>query len=71
MEDLIDLERYPLHRLDSDAGEALVARCIAALGQNGMFTLPGLMRRAEFEPALGKDGQPIASYWHSTVRFQM
>lgn len=30
-----------------------------------------LMRRAEFEPALGQDGKPLASYWHSTVRFQI
>lgn len=30
-----------------------------------------LMRNAEFEPALDKNGEPIASYWHSTVRFQV
>ncbi len=52
MEDLIDLERYPLHRLDSEAGETLVARCIDALERNGMFTLPGLMRRAAIDAIL-------------------
>ncbi len=30
-----------------------------------------LMRRGQFEPALGADGQPIASFWRSAVRFQM
>lgn len=28
-----------------------------------------LMRRARFEPALDANGQPIASYWRSAVRF--
>jgi len=31
----------------------------------------GLMKRAKFEPALGADGKPIASYWRTTVNFQM
>ena len=31
----------------------------------------GLMRRAKFEPALGADGRPIASYWNSTARFKL
>lgn len=30
-----------------------------------------LMRRARFEPALDAQGQPIASYWRSTVRFMI
>ena len=30
-----------------------------------------LMRRAQFEPALGENGQPIASFWRSAVRFAM
>jgi len=30
-----------------------------------------LMRRARFEPALGANGQPIASFWRSAVRFMM
>ena len=31
----------------------------------------GLMRRARFEPAIGADGKPIASYWRSSVNFQI
>lgn len=44
MENLIDLERYPLDRLDSDAGIKLVTQCIEDLEHNGMFTLEGFMR---------------------------
>jgi hypothetical protein len=25
----------------------------------------------EFEPALDKDGKPVASYWLTTIRFQL
>ena len=39
MEQLIDLERYPLDRLDSADGQALVEKCIADLEARGMFTL--------------------------------
>ncbi|MBW4710698.1 2OG-Fe(II) oxygenase [Roseobacter sp. YSTF-M11] len=39
----IDLERYPLHRPDSPACTALVARCKADLAQDGMFNLEGFM----------------------------
>ncbi len=45
MEDLIDLERYPLHRPDSAGCAGLVRRCADALARAGMFTLPGLLRR--------------------------
>ena len=52
MEDLIDLERYPLHRLDGAAGAALVERCIADLERNGMFTLEGFMHRPVIDAIL-------------------
>lgn len=29
----------------------------------------GLMRKSRFEPALGAQGQPIASYWRTAVKF--
>ncbi len=45
MHELLDLDRYPLHQLDSEAGRALVQRCIADLDAVGMFTLEGFMRR--------------------------
>jgi len=52
MNNLIDLERYPLDRLDSDAGKALVAKCIADLDRRGMFTLEGFMRQQVIDEML-------------------
>ncbi len=52
MDSLIDLERYPLHRLDSPAGRRLVAHCSATLERDGMFTLGGFMRHQIIERIL-------------------
>ena len=43
-EDLIDIDRYPLHALDSDEGERLVARCRHALEDKALCLLPGFVR---------------------------
>jgi hypothetical protein len=58
MNELIDLERYPLHRLGETEGERLVRRCVDDLAVNGMFTLPGFLRREVIEaivPGLTRD----------------
>lgn len=52
MNKLIDLERYPLDRLDDEAGKTLVARCVDELERNGMFTLEGFMRREAIDAML-------------------
>ena len=39
--DLIDLARYPIADLDSEAAQALVAECQAALKESGACSLPG------------------------------
>lgn len=44
MKTLLDLDRYPLHELDSVAGQQLVQQCIDDLERKGMFTLQGLLR---------------------------
>ncbi|MDC1287028.1 2OG-Fe(II) oxygenase [Gammaproteobacteria bacterium] len=44
MNSVLDLDRYPLHQLDSDAGQELVQQCIDQLERKGMFTLEGLLR---------------------------
>lgn len=49
MEQLLDLERFPLDRLESAAGEALVARCRRDLDARGMFNLEGLLRPEAIE----------------------
>jgi hypothetical protein len=62
MHDILDLDRYPLGRLDSPEGRALVARCRADLAALGMFNLdrllrPGAIARAvaEVKPVLERD----------------
>jgi hypothetical protein len=44
MNTLLNLDRYPLHQLDSDAGQQLVQKCIDDLQHKGMFTLGGFLR---------------------------
>jgi len=52
MDKLIDLEKYPLHRPESAAGQQLVAQCIDDLERKGMFTLKGFMRRPVIDQIL-------------------
>ncbi|MBY8975502.1 hypothetical protein KHP62_06775 [Rhodobacteraceae bacterium NNCM2] len=42
---LIDLDRFPLDRLETPEGEALIARCEADLAREDLFNPDGLMRR--------------------------
>ena len=52
MEKLINLQSYPLHQLDSAAGQQLVAQCVDDLERKGMFTLKGFMRREVIDEIL-------------------
>lgn len=42
--DLVDLDRYPVHELESAAGRALVEECRAALADRGAARLDGFIR---------------------------
>ena len=42
--DVVDLARYPIHRLDSDEGRALINSGRRALAQDGCCTLPGFLQ---------------------------
>lgn len=44
MQDILDLERYPIDRLGHPEGDALVEACQRDLATDGMFNLPGLVR---------------------------
>ena len=62
MRRILDLERFPLDRLDSERGRALLARCRRELHDAGVFNLDGLIRRealdrcvSEVEPLLESD----------------
>jgi len=52
MNKLVKLEKYPLDRLDTPAGQRLVAKCIEDLEDEGMFTLEGFMRREVIDEIL-------------------
>ena len=40
MRHILDLQRYPLDRLESEEAKSLIARCKADLAADGMFNLP-------------------------------
>ena len=52
MNDMLDLERYPLDRPESAAYEALVTSCRRDMAAKGMFNLDGLVRPAGVERAV-------------------
>lgn len=52
MNRLINLDRYPLDRLDSDAGQQLLRQCMDDLERKGMFTLKGFLRREAIDEIL-------------------
>ena len=54
MDQVLDLDRYPLHAPGSAAWLALVEECRAALAAEGMFNLEGLMRPAARTQALAE-----------------
>ena len=49
MKQFLDLDRFPLDRLDGVAGGALLARCRRDLHETGMFSLAGLIRPEALE----------------------
>lgn len=59
--ELIDLDRYPLNRPDSDAWRNLVSRCREALRQEGMFNLDGFLRPAVAEKAADEMAEPMSA----------
>jgi hypothetical protein len=66
MRQVLDLDRYPVDRLDAPETRELIERCKAELAAHGMFNLPGLVRdsvidrcAAELEPLID-----TAAYTH-------
>ena len=66
MEDILDLDKYPLHALDSHAGQELVAWCKAELDRVGLFNLDRLVRPEALEKILAEVNPLLAteSYLH-------
>jgi len=71
MEDILDLETYPLNDIESPDGVALVDRCKADLAMTGLFNLPGLVRAGALARCLDEVEQVLAAnayehrQWHN------
>ena len=67
MHALLDLERYPLDRLESSSGLALIERCRQRLARHGMCDLPGRLQPEAIRLSLAHVGPLLAgaSFSHS------
>lgn len=66
MHDILDLDAYPLHDLESPAGRVLVEACRRDLERDGMVNLGGFIRAAALETCVG-EVRPVldqAAYEH-------
>jgi hypothetical protein len=54
MRDILDLDRYPLHKPGSQAWYDLVGQCRIDLATNGMFNLEGFVREAATAKAISE-----------------
>lgn len=63
--DVVDLDRYPIHDLDSDLGRTLVDSCRAALAARGICQLPGFVRIDAVEATLAQTAQTTDQEWAS------
>ena len=67
MRRILDLDRFPLDRLDGVRGRELLARCQRELRDTGMFSLAGLIRPEALERCIS-EVQPLlgtAAFTHS------
>ena len=65
-EEVVDLDRYPLHRSDSREYQELVARCHGLLQKEGLFQLPGFMRPGAIQNALASQASMVhQAFYHS------
>ena len=61
IEDILDLDRYPLDRPDRSGFDDLVAGCRADLAQDGLYNLSGLIRADAVDRILAGIGPVLAS----------
>lgn len=61
--DLIDCEKYPVHRLDAPEGRALVERCRGQLREAGACELPGFLR-PDVVDELAREATALAPHAH-------
>ena len=63
--DIVDLDTYPIHELDSAAGQALVERCRAELADTGVCNLPGFIRPEAVARMVALAGELRGKAWES------
>lgn len=68
MHSLIDLDRYPLDRLDAPEGRALLTACRKSLARDGMFSLEGLVRRQALQAAVSILARDMANRGYTHKR---
>ncbi len=61
MQDIIDLDRYPLDQPDSAAWAALVCDCQARLAKDGLFNLAGFVRETVLQSAVDEVSPLLAT----------
>jgi len=60
-----DLDRYPIDRLESDAGREFIADCRAQLAEAGVCSLPGFMRHEAVQASVENGDQLANVAWHA------
>ena len=63
--DVVDLDSYPIHELDSPRGRELVARCRAELAEHGVCNLPGFVTPAAVAEMVRLAGELADRAWPS------
>lgn len=61
MRDILDLDRYPLDQPNSPEWDELVQTCRAKLASDGLFNLPGFVRKGAITRAVGEVTPVLAS----------
>ena len=69
IENIIDLQRYPLDRLESEEGKNLVQRCQQALDKHGLFNLDGFLLSSAIEQALENSADQLANHSFTHERY--
>lgn len=62
IENIIDLQRYPLDRLNSEAGLKLVKQCQQDLDQSGLFNLEGFLLPDALKQAVANSADQLANH---------
>ena len=63
--EVVDLDRYPIHALESDPGRALIADCQRQLAANGVASLPDFFQADALAETVAVGEQIADLAWHA------